>query len=372
MKNLSNKILILLFTLMVISCGEEDFPVPEASTVDANFEFTVSNDGFAPATVDFKNLSAVESGYSPVYSWNFGDGASSTDENPSHTYSEPGTYTISMSISTDNDLDFMEKTLTIKDPDALQVRLFLIDAGSMTINEVNGSAFDVDGFGTGIEYDPINEQIYYTDADNGTLMRVSLNGDNKEMISDVFSDPRDVALDIENDKAYVTDRGAGVNAVYEVDLTNNSASVLIDEAGGLGTLPVGIDYYNDELYITCVDIGAEAVWKIGTNGIGLKRIIDYGDGGYGYGIAVDKANERIYFDNTDSNQILSAKLDGSDISSVATTGNRAYGLVIDNGNNKLYWSERNSGSVFMSDLDGSNKVTLSSDFNDPRGIFFIP
>ena len=32
--------------------------------------------------------------------WDFGDGGTSTDQNPTHTYSEPGTYTVTLLINT--------------------------------------------------------------------------------------------------------------------------------------------------------------------------------------------------------------------------------------------------------------------------------
>jgi len=47
--------------------------------------------GCAPFTVNFADSSGAVS-----WLWNFGDGATSTLANPSHTYTEPGTYTVSL------------------------------------------------------------------------------------------------------------------------------------------------------------------------------------------------------------------------------------------------------------------------------------
>jgi len=57
----------------------------------ADFSFTGA-DGFAPRTVTFTNKSqnAVS------YSWDFGDGQTSTEVNPSHLFSKSGTYSVSL------------------------------------------------------------------------------------------------------------------------------------------------------------------------------------------------------------------------------------------------------------------------------------
>ena len=38
-------------------------------------------------------------GYKPFYEWTFGDGQSSTDTNPSHTYAAPGSYWVRLVVT---------------------------------------------------------------------------------------------------------------------------------------------------------------------------------------------------------------------------------------------------------------------------------
>ena len=65
-------------------------PSPEAN-------FTVNPEsGVAPLTVDFTDLSA---GNITAWDWDFGDGGSSSAANPSHEYSNPGTYPVSLTVS---------------------------------------------------------------------------------------------------------------------------------------------------------------------------------------------------------------------------------------------------------------------------------
>jgi len=42
------------------------------------------------------------------YYWEFGDGDSSTEESPSHTYKNPGAYTVSLTIFYDDNTEITE------------------------------------------------------------------------------------------------------------------------------------------------------------------------------------------------------------------------------------------------------------------------
>jgi len=66
--------------------------------VTANF---ISNPttGFAPLNVAFTDTST---GLPTSWSWDFGDGATSTEQNPTHIYSAAGTYTVKLTASNAN------------------------------------------------------------------------------------------------------------------------------------------------------------------------------------------------------------------------------------------------------------------------------
>lgn len=63
---------------------------------DAAFSYGPSPFGCRPFTVNFTNLST---GDSTTHSWTFGDGSSSTQPNPSHTYLDSGLYTVRLVVS---------------------------------------------------------------------------------------------------------------------------------------------------------------------------------------------------------------------------------------------------------------------------------
>lgn len=75
-----------------------------------NADFAFANE-CGSLTVDFTNLSNVDD-----VEWDFGDGETSTEEHPTHTYNEPGTYTVILEASNGCHAT-MEKTITVDDFD---------------------------------------------------------------------------------------------------------------------------------------------------------------------------------------------------------------------------------------------------------------
>ena len=63
----------------------------------ANFNVNPTS-GYAPLSVQFTDLSQ----YAISRSWDFGDGANSTEQNPTHIYSAAGTYTVSLTAINEN------------------------------------------------------------------------------------------------------------------------------------------------------------------------------------------------------------------------------------------------------------------------------
>lgn len=352
---------LMLLTAGFISCGEDDFPVPQASTIDASFSFDAQE-----TIINFTNETRLADGTTNVtYTWNFGDGTFSNEENPSHEYQSVGIFDVSLVVVSDDDIDSYEASVVVLG--SVDVRLFYIDRGARQISEVQGDiSFETSGAGYGVEFDAINDKLYYTDDSNGTLMRADLNGSNEEEVANGFSAPRDLALNSIDGIAYVVDRGE--NEIVSVDLATGETLTLYSTANGLGELPVAIDYFDGNLYITCVEIDSETVWKATEDGSSIENIIGFGAGGYGYGLAIDPVNEKIYFDDQDTGVILRSNLDGSSIETVVEKVGRVYGIVIDSNNEKIYFSDSGDGLIKKANLDGSDLVPVTLELDDPLGL----
>lgn len=106
-------LLLLVIPLIYSSCKKE-----EEAEVIASFTFKVDASNYK--MVAFTNTSQ---NYSTV-SWNFGDGGTSTEVSPSHTFATEGEFTVSMTAtSSGGKTDTYATKVTIADPNVLLTRL---------------------------------------------------------------------------------------------------------------------------------------------------------------------------------------------------------------------------------------------------------
>jgi PKD repeat protein len=123
-------------TLTVFGGGGQD---TESGTItvaqapqapDANFTAD-KTEGTFPLTVQFSSSST---GTITGYSWNFGDGTTSNEQNPRHTFQNPGTYSVRLTVfGAGNTSDFKDMVISVTEPLAPPNAEF-------TVNPASGSA----------------------------------------------------------------------------------------------------------------------------------------------------------------------------------------------------------------------------------------
>lgn len=96
---------------------------PKSEDPIASFQFQISQDNFLE--VSFTNFSQNATSYS----WEFGDGNTSTEKDPVHTYAAAGTYTVMLTARNDEGASAVRTTqIMVTDPDALLT--FVAGSGS--------------------------------------------------------------------------------------------------------------------------------------------------------------------------------------------------------------------------------------------------
>ena len=114
----------------------------------ANFAANATN-GSAPMDVQFIDHSTN----SPTsWSWDFGDGATSTEQNPTHTYTKPGVYTVSLTATNAGGSNTETQIITVNDVTAPIVNISQVGGVFNTTQTVTLNATD----------DSDNAAIYYT------------------------------------------------------------------------------------------------------------------------------------------------------------------------------------------------------------------
>ena len=93
--------------LFFSACDKEE----EEESPIASFQFEVNADNFLQ--VSFTNFSQN----ADTYAWDFGDGNTSTEENPTHTYAEAGTYDVTLSATGNGETASRAETVNLVDPD---------------------------------------------------------------------------------------------------------------------------------------------------------------------------------------------------------------------------------------------------------------
>lgn len=102
-------LMLSVFVCFAVSCGDEAEPGPSTEPV-SSFQFEISSSDWR--VVNFTNFSTNSS----QYTWDFGDGSSSTDKDPTHTYSTSGTYEVVLSASDGTTSKSSSKSITVSDP----------------------------------------------------------------------------------------------------------------------------------------------------------------------------------------------------------------------------------------------------------------
>ena len=149
-------LVIILLTLVIVSCNSDDKFTPKNSSAD-----------FSVVINDLEVSFTANSNYAISLNWDFGDGETSTAINPIHTYSEPGDYTVTLTANAADGANSDTATKTISVIEIHPTANFTSQVDDKTVTFTNTSeravsyTWDFGDGETSIEENPVHTYAEY-------------------------------------------------------------------------------------------------------------------------------------------------------------------------------------------------------------------
>lgn len=370
----------MLPVLLITGCEEYETGYPLPSTL-ADFTFSVGNDGYAPAGVTFTNKSLNAAGYH----WDFGNGQTSTEADPTVFYETPGLYAVTLTCTPVNDVHYnkLVKTLAVnvKDPLAGLTKVLYFtsrspEGGGVHMVILNDQAPIVQDFEPvelsrpyGIAVDTASRKVFVSDYSLGYIYSFDRDGKNPVRILDKNVAGQEIvdgaeALMVVEDKLYWGSPGG----IYRSNIDGSSPEVFINTGANAPEYPLDMQYDPETGVIYLVNDKLDysgGYFSVNFDGTNMQEpIVDID----GTAIEVDTENDKTYlaiFGVTGTpvteDGIYICNLDGTNLSKIGDFGSKAtWGIAADYDNGKLFWGYKISnsapdGKIIMANLDGSGQ-----------------
>lgn len=364
---------LMLLLAIATGCKKDSYNFKDLAPTVKSF-YTITSTGFEMGDeIQFKN----ESLNAETYTWDFGDGTTSTNANPKKVFVDAGDYTVSLKAVGAGGTGNYSTKVTIIDPNAPapgKETLYFMEYGASLIKKIPlapGSVVtqvaNIAGKnGLGVAYDAVNDKIFYGSDQggaNGSIIRMDIDGTNVTTLVPGVQEPYSVALNPTAQKIYWTSYGTGIS-MSNYDGSNVMTNVITIADAELTGVAYSAktnriyfyDFYNEDLYTANAD---------GTN---VQKIIP---GIYGYAIFIDDVNGKIYYDDRGKRAIMKANLDGTNIEQVVNLASslRVAGIGIDYTAQKIYWSDRTNNVIRRANLDGTAAENFLTGLSSPRSFF---
>ncbi|MDW5549944.1 PKD domain-containing protein [Methanosarcina sp.] len=225
----------------------------------ANFSSNVTN-GYTPLCVQFTDLSknATE------WNWDFGDGDTSSEQNPTHTYYAEGNYNVTLRVI--NPVGESTKTSKMKVKISSNAGTYAYVANAcddtvsiidITANKVTG-VMPVGSYPFGIAVTPDGKKVYVTNIGSNTTSVINTETNKVTATIKELYEPIGIAVSPDGKKAYVMSDGYTVENdtgwyfiggnVSVIDTATNKVTAKMDTGGNPSKMTITLD--GKKLYIT--------------------------------------------------------------------------------------------------------------------------
>ena len=234
----------------------------------------------------------------------------------------------------------------------------------LTAAEVQGIAPAAQN-ATGIAVDARAGKVYWAERTSnrtGRIRRANLNGSNVQLVKELTSVPRGLAIDVSNGKLYLTNAWGKVQSL-NLDGTGFQPNLIVNLASPMG---VAVDAAGGKVYWTeQTGDSSGRVRRANLNGKNVQLVRALATSAP-RGLAVDASNGKLYLTNS-RGKVQRLNLDGTGFQpDLIVNQNSPQGVAVDVAARKVYWTERSS--IRRANLDGTNIQNVVTGLGGPAGI----
>ena len=211
-----NTIFILFFGVILTNCGLFDNEDESIDSPIAAFEAEPA-EGYVPLTVTFTNKSDPGTGSNVEYLWDFGDGGTTTAENPVHTFTDVGFFSVTLTTTTTHGSDISDPQVITVDTTVISPVL-LLSSSSSSITIGGSTSISLEITDLGISVFGVEMQISYNasvvEVDTLSFVQGSYFGTNAISLFQIVDDKIHLSISAIHGDAMVN--GTGQLAAFEV------------------------------------------------------------------------------------------------------------------------------------------------------------
>ena len=342
-------------------------PAPILPVADLS---TNTTQGYAPLAVQFTDHSQNAASES----WNFGDGTSSNEKNPTHTYSTAGNYTVSLTATNPNGTDSKYTTINVSEKLILPVANFNSDITSgypplsVQFTDLSENATDwVWEFGDGTissEHSP--DHTYSSIGDYTVSLTVSsTNG----------TDSKFATINILKAKgtfAYIANAGVS-NTLSIIDIATDTVVALLkglnfDNPFGVAVTPDGL-----KMYVANMNSGTVSVIDM----INRTVLDNVPVGNTPYAVAVNPERTRVYVTNLDDDTVSFIDTATNSVIDTFNVGDNPRGVAVAPDGTTVYVTNTGTNTVSVIDVITNNTkdtINLGNNIHEgqPMGVTVSP
>ncbi|XP_072045347.1 scavenger receptor cysteine-rich domain-containing group B protein-like [Amphiura filiformis] len=186
-----------------------------------------------------------------------------------------------------------------------------------------------------VDFDPVDQLVYWTDVTTNTINRASLDGSNQQVVISNLSDPEGLALETVNRQFFWTDTGS--NKIEKANMDGSGRTPIIDQNLDEPRAIV-VDVQRSRFFWT--DWGTSPKIERANMDGSVRATLINSDLQYPNGLAIDFTGNLMYWCDAGMNRIEVADVNGQSRRIIATTTSvDIHPFDIGIYNNDIYWSD---------------------------------